>query len=594
MMNSDEEPFWLSTLLSLNLEHIQSILSRDGNNVDVEPIDNLLNRELASRLDSWLHCHLDIIDSRGGKVMESESITPSGESVEITEAAVKHIGQLYALLVLSHYIPVVNAVILICKSMRISYLASNTSIPLESTIFPNESFLISFICTLIEKLLPLIKGLGNDMIAEVIRFGTIHSRYEKWAILKELQNQVEPWDNDNGCALPHSENLGADSADLFQRSLPDERESKLLDFSGKVDVNLVNQRKKIFDKFSDLLKRFQEVLKSSSSPLDQRLGHFIQYDLSLSGKEILSLDSKNLPWIAQLFLEKYIQHTIQQQLQFRQDKDQVSYMDKLLQTLQSGSNRTVHNETIIKLEKRFEASSPTPTTPLHHPPSMISSSSTMTSPPMQPILTPSLSIGESIGGTGTRTRGSVKSLEATPPSSYLQSPFQFIGQSSTISSSSSSSPLVASFQSNKLKNTSPSPHGNHNQSFDLSSSTTSGGRRKDGKGRNPHERSYSDRPSPMNMKTGGDFLLSNPSLVMFFPGMQAFFACFIQELNHHAFNQYCISAIFNQLSHLTQYGHDDRHDLMEEMVYPNPPSINQSFHKINHDPIHFTQIIKWN
>lgn len=239
----------------------------------------------------------------------------------------------------------------------------------------------------------------------------------------------------------------------------------------------------------------------------------------------------------------------------------------------------MHNETIIKLEKRFEASSPTPTTPLPHPPS----SSSRTSPSIQPIMTSSLSAGESIGGTGSGTRGGVKSLEATPPSSYLQSSIQFIGHSSTVSSSSP----IASFQSNKLKNTSPSPHGNHNQSLDLSSSTTSSGRRKDGKGRNP----YSDRPSPMNMKTGGDFLLSNPLFLTLFPGMQAFFACFIQELNHHAFNQYCISAIFNQVSHLTQYGHDDQHDVMEEMVYPNPPSINQSFHKINHDPIHFTQII---
>lgn len=69
--------------------------------------------------------------------------------------------------------------------------------------------------------------------------------------------------------------------------------------------------------------------------------------------QILSLDSKNMAWLASLFLEKYLQHAVQHEGHVSKEHLQSSYANKVRQTL--GLDKKVDNDVILKLERRLES-----------------------------------------------------------------------------------------------------------------------------------------------------------------------------------------------------------------------------------------------
>ncbi|RYH18921.1 hypothetical protein EON65_26740 [archaeon] len=340
-------------------------------------LHNILNSELNKIISQ-----LVVTDKVVGIVLDNMGSPFGGWKLDIRDKeAMRQLCKVYTILTNHNRIPVLVGIQLMLKAMNVLYLLEPSQL-IDSNIFRNEMALAQFIVYLVEDMLPIIKSLGTEVLTELVRFASSIESFRALPCLLEIQNSIEPWDSveEEGHFVigEHYE------FDNFQRSVHEENESKL-DFTSKADVELFNERKKCFDSFSDMHRRWGERYQGVSLPENLSA---LRRDLFLSSTAILKVDAKNMPWLTKLFVERYLQAesaTHKQSItistnQFHQQSVllqpstkqlpkssetdsteivQTSYANKLKQSL-GLTSPVIDTSLLLKLERRLEAHAPSP------------------------------------------------------------------------------------------------------------------------------------------------------------------------------------------------------------------------------------------
>lgn len=302
-----------------------AVLSQlQGGAKEIKIVDNIWSDSFPARFECWINDQLDLAESKVrdslidsaadvasgacsplSPLVENIASLPEAGSVKpcVSETSLIRLSSIYAQLVLSHCIPVVKAAVLLCKGMRIAFQLPAEDASNHSLLFPNRKQLTSFVCNIVDELISLVRGFGNDIVSEVIRFGSCQPECRGWATVAELRDRLEPWDSGSGGMLPR---CGGGLAEVFQRPLHEEHESKLEQTSKvsalhpfrtlqvlmacmQAETVLYNERKKIFDKLSDLCRRFCDLHKQSSTgggTSSTAVENFVKTELTICGAEV--------------------------------------------------------------------------------------------------------------------------------------------------------------------------------------------------------------------------------------------------------------------------------------------------------------------